>query len=502
MTLYKKFHSRFRGLERCYGTYSLEKTTTKAGKVKGKARTLRKPVTDALWKDHLTGKLGLGITPINDDGVCLFGAVDIDVYDGLDHQDIEKKILDLKLPLLVCTTKSGGAHLYLFLKEETPASLVRAKLMEWSTVLGYPGVEIFPKQIELAGEDDVGSWINIPYVGGNDSNRYGIRNGEKLSVKEFLEYADESEVGVDDLAGIKVEQDDNLEGAPPCLHHLCINGIPEGSRNNAMFSIAVYLKKKYPDDYEEKIRLFNQEYFDPPLSITEVDGIVKSMVKKDYMYKCNDVPLVTVCNKSICVTKEFGIGGEGEDPGVEFGGLVKINTDPPYWYLDVNGKRLKFETTDHLINQQLFRKICMETLTVLPNRVKQGVWDRILRGLLDQVEEVDAPEDASEEGLFWHLFDEFIYHLGTNEEELLSGKAFSQNGHIFLRSVDLIKHLKNQKYKDTQPKKIWSLLREKDAKDVRIRIKGKVVRLWKIPSEHFTEQTEDFTIPDVDQEPF
>lgn len=482
----------------------MKKTTTKSGKVKGKARTLRKPVTDKLWKQHLDGELGLGITPIDDDGVCSFGAIDIDIYEGLDHKDIEKQIQANNLPLFVCTTKSGGAHLYLFLKEKTPASLVRARLMEWSTVLGYPGVEIFPKQIELAGKDDVGSWINIPYVGGNNSNRYGIRNGKKLSVKEFLEYSEETAITTNTLAGIKVEQDDNLKGAPPCISHLCINGIPQGSRNNAMFSIAVYLKRKYPDDYEEKVRLFNQQYFDPPLSITEVDSIVKSMRKKDYMYKCNDVPISTVCNKSICVTKEFGVGGEGEDPGVEFGGLVKINTDPPYWYLDVNGKRIKFETTDHLINQNLFRKICMEILTVLPNRVKQGVWDRILRQLLEHVEEVDAPDDASEEGLFWHLFDQFIddRYIGQHNEELLTGKPFSENGHIFLRSGDLINHLKNQKYKDTSPKKIWSLLREKGAKDVRIRIKGKLLRLWQIPADEFSEQTEDFTIPEVDKEPF
>jgi hypothetical protein len=50
--------------------------------------------------------------PINQDNLCKFGALDIDTYD-LDHKALGAKIRKLKLPLLHCRSKSGGAHLVL-----------------------------------------------------------------------------------------------------------------------------------------------------------------------------------------------------------------------------------------------------------------------------------------------------------------------------------------------------------------------------------------------------
>jgi hypothetical protein len=52
----------------------------------------------------------------NEDDACLWGAIDIDQY-PLDHSEVLKRLSRLELPLVVCRSKSGGAHLYLFFKE-------------------------------------------------------------------------------------------------------------------------------------------------------------------------------------------------------------------------------------------------------------------------------------------------------------------------------------------------------------------------------------------------
>src|SRR5450631_2205979 len=90
-----RFHELFRGCESAHGTYTISGGLRDDGKVEGRAVTLRNAVTDHLWKLHLEGKQGLGIIPIGEGDKCGFGAIDIDVYDGLDHAHIASTVLRL-----------------------------------------------------------------------------------------------------------------------------------------------------------------------------------------------------------------------------------------------------------------------------------------------------------------------------------------------------------------------------------------------------------------------
>ena len=146
-----KFKSIFLGLEIAYGQYQPGERGDN-GKQKGKAFIVRGQVTDELWSNHLAGKgPALGIIPITEDNSCRWGCIDIDEY-NFDHTSFIKSIRDHKLPLIVCRSKSGGAHVFLFTKENIPASLMQSKLKEMAIILGYEGSEIFPKQTEILVE--------------------------------------------------------------------------------------------------------------------------------------------------------------------------------------------------------------------------------------------------------------------------------------------------------------------------------------------------------------
>ena len=109
----KKFKEIFSGLTIAYGQYQKGDRGTN-GKLKGKAFIVRKNVTDKLWEDHLAGNPpALGIIPIREDNNCKWGCIDIDVY-NLKHHTLVQTIRELKLPLIVCRSKSGGAHIFLF----------------------------------------------------------------------------------------------------------------------------------------------------------------------------------------------------------------------------------------------------------------------------------------------------------------------------------------------------------------------------------------------------
>jgi hypothetical protein len=120
----------------------------------------------------------------------------------------------------------------------------------------------------------------------------------------------------------------------------------------------------------------------PPLGAQEVLTIGKQLKRKDYFYRCNDQPIASHCNSPLCRTRKHGIGANGGTP--LFSNLTKQDSDPPIWFLDVEGGRLELETDD-LLNQNRFQRKCMDALNKIPPKVKENVWRQIIQQLLDSL---------------------------------------------------------------------------------------------------------------------
>jgi len=492
-SLAAKFHDLFRGLERAHGTYLIQ--SRDGNKLRGKAETIVGQVTDELWEKHLRGEQGIGIVPITDDAMVRWAAIDIDVYEGLDIAAMEQTIKEMKLPLVLCSTKSGGIHAYLFLTEWTSAHLVRERLTQWAYVLGHPGTEVFPKQSQLASTADVGNWINMPYFG---DTRYGIRDGQPVPPEEFPDFARGTAVSSKFLEGFELPQDEEFRGAPPCIQYLIRAGVAKGDgRHNFLFDLAVYAIKKWPDKWREVARGFNRKYISPSLSAKDVRSTLESVGRrKTYFYKCKDIPIAGVCNKTLCKECEFGIGGGEDDPGVMMKGLTKYLTDPPVWFLNINGKNVEIQDTSIFLQQAKFRTLCVNSLNLLPSRVKEDVWDGIIRGLLEEVEEVKAPPGASDADQTWALIDRFCTdkYMGSHKEDLLNGNAIRDEDLIYFRSTDLIRFLENERRTKVNKPVLWSQIKAHGGGSKTLGIKGKKVVCWTLPRNTFSEQSEDFDV--------
>lgn len=492
----EQFMARFKGLMRAHGIYPQPGEPDAKGKrVAIQVRTIKDKITIRKWDEHLNGKDGLGVVPVNDDGDCWFGAIDIDVYD-LNLENLEKRVREAKLPLVVCRTKSGGAHLYLFINGVTDAGLVRDKLSEWAILIGYPKVEIFPKQSALASEDDCGSWINMPYYGGNKTVRYAIKNGNALSVKDFLKYANEIAVTGGELKKIEGKQDPLLDGGPPCLQHLARAGFPEGTRNMALYNLGIFCKFKYGDVWKDKTRDMNKKYLIPPLSDAEVTIILKQLAKKDYFYRCKEPPIADSCNKAICAKREYGISNSQNDPGIILDGLTKVKTEPPTWYMNVNGKRIKLDSSEDLLSQKKFERVCVDSHNIIPTRIKESAWRDVLRELMTKIEEIEAPADAGPFGQFIYLLEKFCVELYTDggPEEILLGKVYFnlKEDKMYFQSPYLLAFLERFKFRITS-KQAWTFMRELKGADCRFRVAGQQFRAWSLPA--FKIQKIDFDKP-------
>jgi hypothetical protein len=399
----EKFREIFSGLQSAYGQYQ-KGERGENGKQKGKAFIVRKPITDNLWEDHLNGiDPALGIIPINEHNSCKWGCIDIDQY-NLNHKDLITKIRNLKLPLIVFRSKSGGAHVFLFTKEFIPASLMQTTLKKISEVLGYSGVEIFPKQTEILVErGDTGNFLNLPYHNQTKGLRYAFDdNGAAMSLEEFYKLYDVYACSREEVEKIEIKEEkieEVFKDGPPCLNRLARDGFGEGSRNNALFNVAIYFKQANPDSWQDKVVEANLKYMSPPLSNGEVQQLLKSIGKKGYdKYRCKLPPIVDVCNPSLCRTRKFGVGSN-EEIMPKLGNLTKYNSNPPQYFLDIGEetedkkqKRIELKA-EQLASPALFSLAMLEKADLLVPKLKEKDWREFyLKPLVDNLQTVQPLE--------------------------------------------------------------------------------------------------------------
>ena len=444
----EKFKEIFKGLERAHGCTKIASTNGQSGKIKGQSFVVRQPVTDELWLKHLQGSQSLGIIPINEENHCIWGCVDIDSYAGFDHKKLIDKIKNYKLPLVVCRSKSGGAHVFLFSEKPVAAERMRDKLTEIKTLLGYGGSEVFPKQIQLKSQDDTGNFLNLPYFNGDDTTRYAFKDdGTAATLEEFYEIFSNKKQLYVDLVKVQRPQSEFSDG-PPCIELMAINKIPEnGGRNNAMFHFGVYAKKKWPAEWKTKLTMFNADATTVPLTENELDIVKRQHEKKDWGYKCNDVPMCNLCDKKLCRSRKYGIGEEIVFPALT--DLQKIKLEKPYYYLNVDGERLHLENVKFLKQQSLFQEACMEQLDFKPPTVKPRDWDTIINPLMKNHEPVEPPEGVTTADQLRNHLEEFCLnrHIGSDVNDLKKGGVWTHDGyHHFVFSMFYSKFLVRQRW--------------------------------------------------------
>jgi hypothetical protein len=505
----KRFMNLFHGYELAHGQYRVKKQEAD-GKMSGRAVTVSEPATEENFKNHLDGgDYILGIIMLKLDNSCNFGVIDIDIRGETklneSLESLEKKIRNT--PLILCRSKSGGAHLYLFCKPAIAAIDMVAKLNEFAAQLGYGGSEIFPKQISRANEKDRGNWINLCYWDGDKSERHAIHNGKKLSLKEFIELAEKKTTDHEKLESYKPKLTDVFKDGPPCLQHIMTMGFPEGGRNSSLFNVGVYYRKKNPDDWQEDLMKFNYENLSTPLPSNEVNGIVKSVSRKDYAYTCKQPPICNYCEKSKCMRREYGVGGIGGGLAIEVDAITKYETENKSsvrWYVEMQGERIEV-TTQQLLDQRQLQKLCVEKLNKCPNVMPVLKWEKRINELLQSVEVIIDPDDASPQGQFEKALDAFLTGKvqARQKDEIMNGKPWHNvdEQKVYFRSEDLFIYLEARRYRYSSQHQIWSWLRNLGGDRKTFRIKGKVVKVWSVPAPEFYEE-EDLDIPSTVEEDF
>jgi len=438
MSTTDRFMRLFRGYTKRHGQYVVEKQED-SGKFSGRANTVDTPPDQEAFEAHLKGEKGIGVIPLTEENKCYFAAIDIDVY-PVDHMKIAWAVKDM--PLFVTRSKSNGAHIWLFIPDGADATVVVRFMKKVAGELGYGGCEIFPKQTQRAGPQDVGNWINLPYFG---DSRVGVvirSETEKVldeyPLEQWLDFVEENTTMVTQeelderaprVTGTRRSgaTKKDFEDGPPCLERIMQNGMGEGSRNNVMYQCIQYLVRKYTsaDEIEGRAMKFNLEAYDPPLPASEVRAVLKSVMAKERGFKCHEEPMSGYCDRQACLRRTFGVGSDTSDLEFEIGGFSKLLSEPPMYAFNADGKRVILPNVKALSNQKEFRNYLIDAISKVMPMMVQGKYDQLLRQWLSNCEDVPMPPDADFRTQWADALVDFVEsHLHDDRARIVKGHAW------------------------------------------------------------------------------
>lgn len=471
-----------------YGVHINDETEVAdaSGKKRGKNFTKQAPVTVELYTKHLNGTEGLGIIPVDREGLCSFAVLDVDVY-GVDHKPVLNSIRNTGLPIVPFRSKSGGLHLYIFFGSPEKASVVIEHMKSIRILLMLDKkTEVFPKQAVLR-EEEAGNWINLPYFNAANTKQYVIGpQGEALTLEEAVDFCKRSAISVNTLE----KELDNmpLADAPPCLQAIYLRKTTH-NRNNYLMSLGTYYKAKLGEDFEFALIEANNR-LDNPIDIERLTKtVISSQKKRGYSYICKEEPICSICYKDRCKKRKYGVGGELVSE-LTYGEFRQYNTDPPFYEWIVNDRSLKFYDERDIMGQQEFRVLCFRILHILPVKLADQTWTGIVNTALSNVvvKEIDQANDVSSGSIFMEFLSEFLTKrapAATKTQVLVDRVFFDSDVDAYIFKPKVFYHflVNTKNFKVYSATEVQARLTEMGAMPIRYYINkdNSNIRVWSMP---------------------
>jgi hypothetical protein len=493
-SLAERFSDLFDSHPNVYGRTDILEGKNDEGKQNSRSWLQKDPLTLEVWEQHVNGTQPIGCVPIKPDNLVSWGAIDVDTYSGSFNKDeLRTKITKHSLPFVLCNSKSGGGHVYIFMKTPILAKLMVAKLAEFAAFFGQGGSEIFPKQTSLRNDNneaDFGNWLNMPYAG-PESPRFAQDDaGTTLTQDQFIEYAEARRITPTAFKDLKPpEKDEIFPEGPPCLNYIFSeeNENPE-MRNIALSNAAVYLKKACPSTWQDELEKCNR-LFPTPLKNSEVEAIKKSYERKDYRYQCSQAPLCNHCDSRKCKQQKHGVGKNDIIPSNR--SLTVLETEPQIWYLDLEDKRIKL-TIDELMNFHLFQRQVLATLKILLPATKQSEWHETVESMISGVTVIEVPEELSAKGQFCTALEDFVNDRRSEDtRSIMTSGVVETREHFFFKMSDLQDWLSRNKHVELPKNEIISAIKEKFEGETKVlRVEGRTAHCWQIPKDRIPDRPE------------
>ena len=443
----------FRGNARVIGQASNDLVPDKNGKLNQSKRGFAPgPATTEHWQNHLRGVKSLGLVPITDYSQCKFMAIDVDldIMESLKVTlaSIAASVEANDMPLVVCRSKSGAAHLYCFLNDETPVPPVRRTLIRMGDYMGFSSerpCEYFPHTNKLDTTSN-GKYINLPYFDAENTVRYAIDHlGNELSLDEFIALAESKVTTPEKFCKWKLpdsEADsirDVIVNGPPCLQTIYDQGLQPGTKNDMLFQFALLFKKYNPNTYEDNVEIINQTRTGgAPHDSSDLSNTLKSLRKKSYQYSCSHPCMAKICAKGLCQTRKYGIKAAVECPPIKE--ILQWGANDEYFEIIFeSGDKVKI-LCSLFLEFGSFRAAIVQALHIVIPEPKRLEWqDWITTIIATKVKRVDVPKEFNVDHSICSLIISYITGrtVGSKIEELMVSKPVKIGEDIYVRQKDI-----------------------------------------------------------------
>ena len=504
----KEFIELFKGYEGDFGIADMSNTSIDSdkNKIKPNYEWAGHPITDKDYLDHLAGKKSIGIQPCRIDKTVQFGCIDVDPpdYGAFKIEKYLTSIQQHKLPIVPILSKSGGLHCYVFLKEPIPTiDLIEALKAFLLPLELKPTTEVFPKQKELQKDDkgDIkpGNFINLPYYNNGNSNRYAIdKNNSKLSIEEFIKFANESKVDNTKLTELVEEAHRNIllgtnpefEDGPPCLA-LCSKSKLDDGRDRFMYNYMVFAKKKYKDKWPDQVSKANYNYLEDPWDKSKLDSKIKAWRGETAGHTCYEDPIQDKCMRSLCYKRPFGVKSDKNNTFPEITDFQVIKYAEPEYRFNVvmpNDDKMGVvipNLKSMTIQAELLRLIWSQTFIKF-DTLKPKAFDAKLNEWSKNIQKITPPKGTQlEDRLEEELYQKCINGpQAPQRKQLHLGSCFTEAGFHYFRWNSFLEHLGSS----------WKIPEEKIAQiltdkchvefDHSFNVDGKTLKVCKVAQLH------------------
>ena len=314
-----------------------------------------------------------------------------------------------------------------------------------------------------------GYWGDVRSVGSKTS-----AGSESTGVIPFIKVVDANTTNVDELKTITEEMErqsmegvdeDFLEG-PPCLALISkISNQPTfDGKDRFMYNFHVFVKMKYPDTWEQKVKNAPVKYFAREHANAWDDNKLKqktrSWNRSEKGYTCNQSPISDFCKKGICVKKKFGIlaGSKGQYPVLTNLRKIDIEPDPEYEF-DVTkpdgiGKAtVHCKTIEHVTDQRKRRNSIAKAAGFPPPIIKAPEDQTVLEALFQTQKIINPPVGTSpKEKLHDVLHAKINGPKAMNDASFKSGTVLIEDGYAYFKFDKFYDKLKSKNWKHGEDK--------------------------------------------------
>lgn len=523
----QKFFSIFKGNMGFYVKHQPPFSMDENGKVKGRWVGIAKDkhknilgVTEEKYKEHLEGGDGIAIEPLCENNKCFFATIDIDVI-GVNYTSLIQRLYKYGLKFAPFVSKSGGLHIYFFFIEAERGSDVIDMLNRvvdtfglnrlYTSDKGKSKVEVFPKHAVLK-PDSQGSCVFLPYynAAGRSKQKLITDDGSLVGIQKAVTFMESVFTSVKEMNSAldKLPYND----APFCIQMITLTGaLGEGDgRNDFIFSAAVYLKKKQKENFLEELKAINNELAEPQPD-ADVEATYKSVLAKDFQYKCKSGPCAEYCDTRLCKQREYGVG---RDKGNRFTGfscwgeISRVMAEEPYYIwkvqVDEDGpfKDLRLDGEADLMNEFVVARACVRYLNRAPLIVKPNDWVAIVNGSLAGIEDrtivIPRNTDTTEMSALRDYFVRFLSHkqIQNGQPYLVKlGQVYRSDGIYYFTTEGFKRYLGVQKFNLGRVNLREELLRFGcEAGDLEYKLPGgsKTLACWKKSSDDEIAEMDTF----------